>query len=262
MLWLNLPLNPVCVVSVGSVQMELDLRDENQRDFYAEVYETQEVAFLRKLLRPGQTVIDVGANIGYITCVALDKVGPSGQVHAFEPVPEYFHRLERQAQLNPGFRVFPVNCAAGKEEGVMSISLSNDGNIGWNTLVPGFMPPEQIRQQVSVRVRALDDYIGEAGLEMVHFIKIDAEGFEFYVLQGLRNCLRSYRPILLCEVAPAAYPLLGCTLTDVREFLYEMQCQTTDLELRPLELEALERSTNILLLPIERRGALVSRMPS
>lgn len=241
--------------------MELDLRVENQRSFYAEVYETEEVAFLRKLLRPGQTVIDVGANVGYITCVALDKVGRSGQVHAFEPVPEYFQRLERQARLNPGFRVYPVNCAAGKEEGFLPISLSNNGNIGWNTLVPGFMAREQIRQQVSVRVRPLDDYIGEAGLEMVHFIKIDAEGFEFYVLQGLRNCIRGYRPIILCEIAPGAYPLLGCTLSDVREFLDEMRCQATDLELRPLELEALERTTNVLLLPIERRGAHVSRMP-
>jgi FkbM family methyltransferase len=241
--------------------MELDLRDENQRDFYAEVYETHEVAFIRKLLRPGQTVIDVGANIGYITCVALDRVGRSGQVHAFEPVPEYFQRLARQAQLNPGFRVYPVNCAAGKEEGVLSISLSNDGNIGWNTLVPGFMPPEQIRQQVPVRVRPLDDYIQESGLEMVHFIKIDAEGFEFYVLQGLRNCLQNYRPIILCEIAPGAYPLLGCTLTDVRKFLDEMKCQVTDLELRPLDLEALERSMNVVLLPIERGGTHDSKMP-
>lgn len=252
-LLLQPPLKPKRVISIGSVKLELDLRDPNERSVFAELYEPREVSLLRFFLRPGQIVLDVGANIGYLSSVAADGVGPSGQVHAIEPIPLYFRRLQRLASLNPGYRIYPLDFAAGSEEGMSTISVSNDGNIGWNTLVPGFMPETQIEERVLVRIRPLDAYLQEIGLREVHFIKIDTEGFEFPVLQGLCNCLQNHRPTVLCEVAPTAYPLLGTSLLELKRFLRSYRYRITDLDRRMFEIERLERTTNVLLLPDERK---------
>jgi FkbM family methyltransferase len=249
-LWL--PHRPIQTISLGRVRLELDLRDENMRNMFLEWYETEEVALLRRMLRPGQIVLDVGANIGYLTAVAAEAVGPTGQVHSFEPAPPYFQRLRRLAELNGKIRIFPVNIAAGSEENRLWLSLSNDRNIGWNTLVSDFMPPNQLQERIQVQVRPLDAYISETALEMVHFIKIDAEGFEFPVLRGLRQCLCHHRPSVLCEVVPTAYPLLQCSLRDLQDFLKNVRYEACDLYLQPLDLQILERTTNVLLIPEEK----------
>ena len=131
----------------------------------------------------------------------------------------------------------------------MPISVSNDNNIGWNTLVSGLMPLEQIKELVQVRVRPLDAYIEEEKLPCVDFVKIDAEGYEFPILLGMRRCLARDRPVILCEVVPPAYPLLGHSLRDLRALLEVSRYDVLDTRGRPLQLESLERTTNILLLP-------------
>ncbi len=229
--------------------MELELIDPIQRAVYAELYEPMVIGLIRRFLHPGETVIDVGAHVGYISCVAADCVGLSGQVHAFEPQPRLFKRLERLKHLNPNYRIYPVNLAAGDEDGFLTLYESSDGNTGWNTLVPGFMPREQIRVQTSVRIRPLDTCIGEVDLRCVHFVKIDTEGFEYPVLRGLEKCMREHRPWMLCEIAPSAYPLMGITLTSLGEFLSEMGYEVRDLDLLPMGLQALERTANVLLTP-------------
>lgn len=243
------PHRPVQTISLGRVRMELDLRDENMRGMFLEWYEPEEVALLRKVLRPGQIVLDIGASVGYLSAVAAEAVGPAGLVHAFEPVPASFERLKRLAELNPGFRIIPVNAAAGSEEGRLWLALSSDQNIGWNTLVPGLMPQSQQREQIQVPVRVMDAYIAEVGLGRVHFIKVDAEGFEFPILKGLRRCLEEDRPLVLCEVVPGAYPLLGSSVQELQEFLKRQRYQVLDLHLRPLRLESLRNTTNVFLAP-------------
>jgi len=226
--------------------MELELIDPIERAIYAERYEPAVIGLIRRLLHPGETFLDVGAHVGYISCVAADCVGTSGQVHAFEPEPRLFKRLERLKYLNPEYRIYPVNLAAGDEDGYCTLYQSNGGNSGWNTLVPGFMPREQVRVETLVRVRPLDSYIREASLESVHFIKIDVEGFEYRVLRGLEQCIRRHYPWILCEIAPSAYPVMGITPSSLEQFLFELGYEVRGLDLLPIRLETLERTTNVV----------------
>ena len=65
------------------------------KSMYYQVYQYHITSFMRKHLCEGDVFVDVGANIGYMTAYALGLIGPSGQVHAFEPVPTYFEKLQR-----------------------------------------------------------------------------------------------------------------------------------------------------------------------
>jgi hypothetical protein len=73
--------------------------------------------YLKRQLKPGDIVLDVGANVGYISAVAASCIQASGEVHGFEPLSECFARLERLRELNPGLRFTFNNVALSDAEG-------------------------------------------------------------------------------------------------------------------------------------------------
>jgi FkbM family methyltransferase len=216
-------------------------------------YEAFTVRALRRCLRPGDTFIDVGANIGYLSAVAAGIVGPSGAVHAFEPVPQYFANVQWLAEHNPNHTIHAVNQAAGAEAGTASIDVSTD-NLGWNTMVGGLMAEGEKGEPVDVAVVRLTDYLAEALApgRAVQLIKIDVEGFEWPALVGLAPWLRaqSPRPPLLLEVAPSAYPAVGTTLAEFAALLADLGYAAEDLIAgRPVDVAALTVTDTLLLRP-------------
>lgn len=141
---------------------------------------------LRQLVRPGDTAVDVGANIGYVTLLLAQTVGPGGNVHAFEPDPDNLLELERTVAQNrlPNVRVHP--CAVGDAEGVASLASGINARLRTEGTVP-------------VRVRRLDDVLRG---QRVDFLKIDVEGHEGAVLAGATRLLAEQRPRLFVEVHP------------------------------------------------------------
>ena len=167
-----------------------------------------------QFLFPGSTFIDVGANCGYWSAYALARVRQTGEVHAFEPVAEYFSFLQRLAELNPDFKLRSNNVACGSYNGRSSMVIvlprrdnfdNHDTNIGSSSLASGFLAHvEDLTQMVDVNVVALDDYlrINSIDLERIGLIKIDVEGFENYVLSGMNSILsKEGRKVpILCEI--------------------------------------------------------------
>src|SRR5258705_3937434 len=92
----RVPLFPRRAVrNIGGVRFECDLTlDARVADMLFAAYEPDEIAVLERYLKPGDVFVDVGANIGYLTAVGASLVGPTGPVHSFQPMPEYFQRLE------------------------------------------------------------------------------------------------------------------------------------------------------------------------
>lgn len=145
--------------------------------------------FLRTALRHRTgAVLDVGANAGDYSATLLE-FNPQLQVHAFEPHPRTFARLQGRTDL-PGARL--NNVAAGDADGSLELfdHESNDGS-AQATLYRDVI--ENIHRSAAVshavRVIRLDDYVREHGIERIALLKIDTEGHEFRVLQGLRATL-------------------------------------------------------------------------
>jgi len=240
-------------IAIGGVRFEVDLAlDPTMRKMYCGSYETDVIDVLRRILRPGDIFVDVGANVGYLSAVALELVGEHGQVHAFEPVPRYFRRLERLAAANPRYSLHVNPVALGSETGAASIAVTSLPNIGWNTMVPSFMSAEGTLETITVPVTTLSDYLDGHALVEVALVKIDTEGFELPVLRGFRRFLSACerRPVIVAEVAPAAYEKLGTELAELVRLMHGLGYQTRSLDGRHApDLTTLTVTTNVLFVP-------------
>ncbi|MFH0889243.1 MAG: FkbM family methyltransferase [Planctomycetota bacterium] len=222
------------------------------RDMFLDKYEILTVAMMKKTLHSGDTFIDVGANIGYLSAVGAGLVGKSGEVHSFEPVPEYFQRAKKMATINPDYKIIINQLALGEIEGMTQIDIFGNGNIGWNTMVPRFMKPETRKQAINVSVRRLDNYIKEHNLKNITLIKVDVEGFEFSVLKGLKDFLTEtkQKPTILCENNPQVCPLLGYHLKEFFDYMKGFGYMSYNyLNYKRLEWSDMKEIGNILFIP-------------
>ncbi|HEY2548197.1 MAG TPA: FkbM family methyltransferase [Candidatus Acidoferrum sp.] len=164
-----------------------------------EGFEETELHFVQRLLRPGMTVLDIGAHHGLYTLLASRRVGRRGRVIAFEPSPRECRRLAKHLRVNRCANVEVEACAVGDASGEADL-FQVDGFRDWgNSLRPPAVPEPTLT--VRVAVRRLDDVLEERGIARVDFIKLDAEGGELAVLEGGRRLLQTApRPAILAEV--------------------------------------------------------------
>lgn len=155
-------------------------------------YSYGESQFFEVFARPGYTVLDVGANIGFHTLCFARSVGPSGKVYAFEPQRIIFQTLCANMALNSFTNVYCSHAAVGKKSGSVVVPLLDYGqknNFG------GLGLEEKYQQGESVPLITIDSL----NLSSCHCIKIDVEGMEIGVLEGARQTLKKHHPILYVE---------------------------------------------------------------
>jgi FkbM family methyltransferase len=168
------------------------------------IYEPFETELLHRLVKPGETVIDIGANIGYYTLILARLVGERGKVYAFEPDPTNYELLKRNIELNGYKNVVPVMKATSNKNGTLRLYLCRDNQamhrVYESQYCDGFIEIEAVR---------LDDYFAERE-EQIDFIKIDIEGAEYAALEGMTTLLRrSQRATLVTEYTPIAIKEFG-----------------------------------------------------
>ena len=205
---------------IGNVKFEIDSSQNGSvAAMYFGAYSPLVVDAMRRYLHLGDTFVDVGANVGYLSAIAAEIVGPTGQIHSFEPVPRYFQRLRRLAELNPEYHIVANRCAAGATTGSAIIRITREP--GQNTLVPGYKTGPEVATRLEVPVCRLDSYIESRHISSVAAIKIDAEGFELPILEGLCGFFEKVetKPVIICEIAPRAYPLMGRRLSELSDLM-------------------------------------------
>ncbi|CAN5810367.1 hypothetical protein BH23PLA1_BH23PLA1_01550 [soil metagenome] len=188
-------------------EVDCRLTEHIQRHIYFfGAYEPIEAHLFERLLAPGMVVVDAGANIGQYSLIAGLRVGPTGRVHAFEPVPANFDRLNAHVERNglSGI-VRPNRLALWDAEADLTMHLDaedRDDNATDYTLGQGHAEAADAASAdvVSCRTVRLDDYARAEGLERLDVIKMDIEGAELGALQGGIETLRRFRPRLLMEI--------------------------------------------------------------
>lgn len=163
----------------------------------------QEKVVMRSLIKPGQTVLDIGANIGFFTLEMARLVGPQGKVIAFEPDAVNFGLLRQNIQLNHFPHVTPVRAAVGQRNGTATL-FTEPENKGDHRL---YASPGHARSQV-VRIWTIDEYCYRHGLQP-DFIKMDIQGYELFALQGMKKVLQQKKVRLLMEFWPAGLQAAG-----------------------------------------------------
>lgn len=204
-------LNPTDPVVSGALMLHL--------------YERGETRFFRRIYRPGMTFLDIGANVGYYTALALQMSNGNGQVIALEPEPESFGYLESTVTRNDGSNVICLQKAAGRQRGQQVLYISRD-NRGDNRLYPH----ELHTQTCPVEVIPIDDLLDELGVASVDVIKMDVQGYEGHVIAGMLSTIRaSARLVVLMEFWPTGLRRAGTDPCAVLQALKE--CGLTLFEL-------------------------------
>ena len=212
-------------------------------ELYGE-YSEIEAALWRKLIRPGDVAIDVGANIGTLTLALAEIVGESGRVTAIEPQPENAELLARNVADKD--RIEVLSCALGAAVGqtrVPSLAMLGHKNYGGVAIGTG---------EHEVQVRPLDAIV----TGRVQFIKIDVEGQELNVLAGARETIKRERPLLYIEDHPGGDHddlLRAVRLLGYRAFRHQPPL-FNPANLRGYGVDVFERivSFNMLCIPTEK----------
>lgn len=163
------------------VRIRIDLANGHQRMMYVGCFERNVRTWLRGLLRPGDTFVDAGANVGFFTLYGAHLVGPSGRVVAIEPFPSNFRTLSDNISRNNLGYVKPQQVALGKEKGVLTLyAPPAEENRDFNVSVVRF----DGYRQIDVPVETIDDKLGEWVSGPVRLMKVDVEGSEPQLFAG------------------------------------------------------------------------------
>lgn len=200
------------------------------KNMYFDSYEFEIVQLLKKYLKPGGVFIDIGANTGYFSGLALGLVTRTGEVHSFEPVPRYYNYICETAELNPDYNLYANNCALGDASGQTEFFV-NRINVGGSSLLADCISEEEMGETISVEIKRLDDYLREKHTTPVSLIKIDTQGWELPVLEGMTGFLKAHPdnlPPIIVEVTPSAFDMLGRDVKDMESLMaglgYETYC--------------------------------------
>jgi FkbM family methyltransferase len=217
---------------------------------YKGIWDAEYLEVLAKLVHPGTTVIDVGANVGFYTRRFAVWVRPGGEVIAIEPEEVNFLTLKRVIARRGLMNVLGVQGVAS--EGAGSLYLQKNP----------FHPADHRIADTGVKVRAvtIDNVLRERGWPKVSLMKIDVQGAEERVLRGAMGTLRELRPAVFMEVDEAALRTMGSSAESVLELMvscrYEPHRIVNGAPARVSKSEAVRHCSNgtyvdLLFLPTE-----------
>lgn len=241
----------------GDLTMRLALDERMQSQIFWYGYCNRDIcAVLTRILKPGMTVVDAGANIGEISLVAAKAVGPQGSVFSFEPVERIAEHLTDHVRLNGLTQVRIVRRALSNRPGTQPIYLAaekfHDGSVhdGLGTLY-AFAQRSVVAQEVTITT--LDAFLAEAGATRLDFVKLDVEGAELAALQGAAASLERFRPHLIIEVQQDTARAAGYEAADILRLLeplgYSFAIVGRMGRLRPVDASTLGKFQNVACMP-------------
>jgi FkbM family methyltransferase len=156
------------------------------------------------LVKEGMTVVDVGAHAGYYTLIAARAVGDKGKVFAFEPEPSNYKLLLKNIQVNNHKNVVPIQKAVANVTGPVRLFMAEDAS---GHSIVNYNPRQR---SIPVDSTTLDDYFA-ARIRPIHIVKIDVEGAEDAVLQGMSRIITENPELkIFTEFSPGALKRAGC----------------------------------------------------
>ena len=188
-------------------------------------YEPETTRLFESVIKPGMAVMDVGAHVGYFTLLAARYVGPSGKVFAFEPEPDNYAFLKSNIERNEYKNITANQKAASDSVGTVDLYQSNldtgshsiYGNSG-----------RHAKGTVSVDSTTIDEFLETQNWPQIDLIKIDVEGGEMAVLEGMQRMLsRPNRPTMIVEFCPFLIESSGFEPADLLAKLGELGYRLT-----------------------------------
>lgn len=200
------------VVTRGGLKYELDLfQNIDFAIYFISGFELNTNRAFRPYVRPGMTVLDIGANIGAHTLSLGKLVKPGGRVLAFEPTEYAFNKLIRNIQLNPYLEA-TMECFQYFLTSYSEADIPNSIYSSWPLTGGHDLHVVHLGEPMGTlgaRAAALDRVLADLSVDKVDFVKLDVEGFECDVLEGVIKMLKRNTPILIAELTPYVHKEQG-----------------------------------------------------
>jgi len=202
--------------------------------------------FVKRLLRPGMIVFDLGANFGQYTLLAAQSVSEHGHVHSFEPSERIFHELEFNVGLNGLSKRCTLNrLAVSDTAGTAKLSRYEEGAEVYGSIGAHRRSEANVVGYEDVRTVRLDDYAEENGIDHVDFVKIDIEGAELPALKGAERLFsRKDAPLILLEMGDVNTDGFGYKSSNLWDYLESLGYRIYFLGPNGETLRAAERPTD------------------
>lgn len=177
------------------------------------VFEEDTTRAIRKLVKPGDVVMDIGANIGDLTVVMAQILDGSGKIYAFEPQREYLNILKKTSSINQinNLEIYSIGLS---DQTYSKISYSDGitASLHWTQLT-------KPKSSQVIKLTTLDQFVLKHHLNRLDFLKIDVDGHEPAILKGGLNSIKKFKPTILLEVSHPHYLHYGITAWDFYKFL-------------------------------------------
>lgn len=177
-----------------------------------------EIDLLKQLLKPGDHVLDIGANIGFYAKIISNIVGEKGKVYCFEPDSTNYKYLVKNIKDNSNIK--PFNLAVSDKDEVIKVYKSKLLNVDHRTY-----PVNNYDSVEEINARSIDWMLGKE-IEKVDLIKIDIQGFELTAFKGMRKLLSQNDHIkIIAEYWPHGFMRAGTSAIDFYDFFHELGYQ-------------------------------------
>jgi len=182
------------------------------------LHEEFETECFKSFIKPGMTVLDIGANVGYYTLIAAGMVGDSGKVVAFEPEPGNFKLLSKSVRKNKFKNIILCGKGLSNESGTGHLYLCED-NLGDHRAFDS----GDDRRRIDIELVTVDEHLERLGIDRkVDLIKMDIQGFEYLALQGMRQVIQASAPLhLMIEFWPSGLKKAGADPEHLFQLLIE-----------------------------------------
>lgn len=210
-----------------SVNMHVHPHSDGKGDQYVSkaiadngIWEPFETKLLLKLIERKQCFVDVGANLGYYSLIASPVMGCSASIFAFEPEPKNFTVFEKNIIDNQLNNIVAVNAGLGEKDESLKMFLSDD-NYGDHQIYDAGLD----RNSIDIDIVSGDRFLKEKGISRIDVIKMDTQGAEQFVVNGLEETLRNSLPNLsmIIEFWPFGLRKSGCHAHKLLDFLLSLE---------------------------------------
>lgn len=185
---------------IYGIKFNLDMDKAVDKRLYLNGFEKEIIEYYSKLLKKGDVVLDVGANIGIYSLIAGKKIGAKGKVYGFEPADIAFEKFQYHIDLNGLKNIVPIKSGVSNYTGKSEFNICEDD--AFNSL--GDKPLKEIISKKTIDIVSIDDFVLHNNINKVDIIKVDTEGAEFLVFEGAKKTLQKDKPSLFFEYNPEA----------------------------------------------------------
>lgn len=205
------------------------------------IYEPLETKYVKNIIKTGFSVLDIGANIGYYTLIFSKLVGSKGTVFAFEPEQKICNILEKNVKINNYENVVIENLALSNQVGKTSLYISPAGG---STIFP--LDGEN-RPKKEIIKTTLDNYFENLKQIPISFIKMDAEGSELAILQGMELLFKNNKKLkMLIEFNPELIKKSGAKPRNLLEFLVKQNFKIFFTQNNPEKIKPMNSIDSLL----------------